>query len=112
MSTLFPKTWNATRRTSSNVLGEVQYTSAPFTFVGSIQPESAKDQSLREEGRLDEGRVKIYTSSILQVGVDGGPLLGDVVQYGGHKYEVIQELPFDNGLIPHRKYIATLRDGL
>ena len=33
MSTLFPKTWNATRRTSSNVMGEVQYTSAPFTLI-------------------------------------------------------------------------------
>lgn len=111
MSTLFQRTWKAARRTSANVLGEVQETSVPFTFRGSIQPESAKDQSLREEGRFDEGRVKIYTGTRLQVGVDGGSLLGDIVEYGGHKYEVIQEVPYLNGLISHRKYVATLRSG-
>ena len=110
MSTLFPKTWNAIRRTATETLGEVTATETPFTFIGSIQPETAKDLSLRDEARLDEGRVKIYTAERLVVGVEGGSALGDIVIYDEHRYEVIQELPFQNGLIPHRKYIATLRD--
>ncbi len=110
MSTLFPRTWNALRRTATETLGEVTATETPFTFIGSIQPESAKDQSLRDEARLDEGRVKIYTAEVLVVGVDGGSAFGDIVLYDGRRYEIIQEMPYQNGLIPHRKYIATLRN--
>lgn len=107
--TLFVKTWNVRRRTTTEVLGEVQISETVSTFDGSIQPLNAKEQSLRQEGRLDSGRVKVYTGDTLNVGAEGGGLVGDLVEYDGRWYEIVGGHAYLNGLIPHRKYEAVLR---
>lgn len=108
---LFPRTWNVRRHTSTEVLGEASVVEVPGTFVGSVQPLSAKDLSLRPEGRLDTGRVKVYTMETLGVGEEAGTAVGDLVEYGGRWYEITSFTPYLNGLLPHNKYEAVLRPG-
>ena len=106
---LFPRTWNIRRRTSTELLGEVVVTEVAGTFVGSVQPLNAKELSLRPEGRLDSGRIKAYTDETLTVGEEGGTAVGDLIQYDSRWYELVSCTPYLNGLIHSRKYEAVLR---
>jgi hypothetical protein len=109
MSTLFPSTHSGIRRDTVWVEGEASASETPFTFEGSVQTVTAKDMSAFPEGRFDIGGVKVYSDTPLVVGLEGGQVLGDLVLFNGHKYEVISEAPYQNGLIPHFKYMAKLR---
>lgn len=112
MSTLFPTTHSGIRRTPNWADGEVTGTEAPFTFEGSVQTMTAKDLSAFPESRFDIGSVKIYSDVALVVGFEGAQVLGDLVLFNGRKYEIINEAPYQNGLIPHFKYLAKLRADL
>lgn len=81
-----------------------------FYIRGSVQPITGKDMDSLPIGRSDIGRVKLYTSTKLEVGVTGSDNTGDLIQYDGRVWEVIQESTYANGLIAHYKYIAEYRE--
>ena len=56
-----------------------------------------------------EGACKIFSSSKLQTSLQGSPNPGDVLTWQGHKWELVKEGAFDNGLIPHYTYVAECR---
>lgn len=111
MGTLFPKTINYKQISVSYVEGVAQTpVEVDSTFKGSVQPMSGKDVELLEIGREDRGKVKVYSSTKLTVGVeDDDTKPGDVVIWEGQKWEIIQEMQFQNDLIPHYKYVAEYR---
>ena len=51
--------------------------------------------------------MKVYSNTPLAVSVEGGDTPGDIVVWQGRQWEVVAELPYQNGLIPHYKYLAT-----
>lgn len=83
----------------------------PFTFLGTIQPDTGKDVFPKETGRDDTGRVRVFSSTRLAVGEEDGGAKGDMVIYDGRWYELIQAFPHQNRIIPHYEYLAELREG-
>lgn len=78
------------------------------TFRGSVQPMPARENKGFKElpiGRIDVGRVRIYSSVPLKSGGEGKPR-GDVVIFEGMKYEVIKDIPHQMGVLKHYKYIG------
>lgn len=78
------------------------------TFRGSVQPMPAREnRGFKDmpEGRVDIGRVRIYSSVPLKSGGEGGPR-GDVVVFEGFRYEIVKAIPNRMGLINHYKYIG------
>lgn len=112
METLFPTTITVRRKTGSYVNGVWTASSADSTFEGSAQPMSGKEIESLGIGRKDTGKIKIYSSSVLNVSKEGGTNSGDYIVYGGKVWEVIHELVYNNGLIPHYKYIAEYRESI
>lgn len=106
MSTLFPHTIAVLKRTGSRVNGKWTETSVATNVVGSVQPVSGKETQFLPENRRDAGVMKIYSNTPLSVSIEGSNTPGDIVIWAGKKWEVFQELVFQNGLIPHYKYLA------
>lgn len=110
MSTLFPLPQTYFRVTGAYVSGRwVSAITGPFTFLGTVQPVTAKDVSPGEPGRQDLGDVKVYSSQALNPGEQGSTNKGDVIFWAGRYWEIMQEMPYKSMLIPHWKYIAELR---
>jgi hypothetical protein len=89
--------------------GKGEKTSTNDVFIGTIQPMTGKDLELVTVGREDRGKVKIYSDRELNVGIEGTNKSGDLVFYQSKKYEIIQAMDFQNGVLPHYKYIAEFR---
>lgn len=106
MSTLFPKTITYVQRTATLSDGVWSETETSSTFVGSVQPVSGKDTQFLPEGRRDTGLVKVYSNTALSVSIEGENKPGDIVIWCGKKWEIIQELSYQNDLINHYKYLA------
>ena len=106
MSTLFPHIIAVLKRPGSRVAGKWVETSTAANVTGSVQPVTGKDTQFLPENRRDTGVVKVYTSQPLSVSVEGSNTPGDIVIWAGKKWEVFQELDYENGLIPHHKYLA------
>lgn len=68
---------------------------------------SGKEAETYQEASRNTGLVKIYCSERLDFRQQGGEGLG-YVRCGGFIYELVQELPYQNGLIPHYKYVGCL----
>jgi len=81
----------------------------PLEFAGTIQPLTGKEIESLPVGRVDEGAVKVYSKTALIVSKEGGTSKGDIVFYNGIKWEVVYELPYQNKLIQHFKYVAEYR---
>lgn len=114
MRTLFPKTYEM----ESSENGAYHHgvwrdgTKQVGTFRGSVQQVTGEELVSLTVGRKDTGKIKIYTSSILSVSTEGGSTAGDIVLWGGRRWEVIQALSYRSDLIPHYKYIAEDRGAL
>lgn len=109
MSTLFPKTINYLAVTFTRVKGKVSRTETPGTFVGSVQPVTGKDIDAEQVGRVDIGKVKIYSNTPLNVAIEGTANSGDIVIWQNKKWEVLALLDNQNDLINHYKQIAEFR---
>ena len=108
MATLFPKVISFQRSTGDYVAGVWEDSgTTTLTFTGSVQPVSGKDLETVPTGRRDKGIMKIYSSEALQCAVQGSNFSGDIVIWAGKRWEVFQELPYQNSLIPHYKYHAS-----
>lgn len=113
MSTLFPTAIPVVTASGSYVGGIwTKGTPVASTFQGSCQPVTAKDTEARDIGRKDVGKIKVYSGTALAVGIEGSDNSGDIVQWQGSNWEIIQALPYQNSLIPHYKYIAEYRGSL
>lgn len=109
MSTLLPrKTINYRQVTFTRVKGVAQKVETPSTFIGSVQPITGKDVELLPAGREDKGDVKVYSDTPLNVGTEGSDKSGDVVEWQGKKWEIVQGMDFQN-LINYYKYRAEFR---
>lgn len=107
MSTLLPRnTINYFVVTVVVTSGEGAKTETPGTFTGSVQPTTGKDLEFLPVGREDIGTIKIYSDTQLNVAIAGTNKSGDIVVWEGQRWECIQEMKFQNGLIEHYKYIA------
>lgn len=110
MSTLFPKPFQIIRSTRTLVRGVwTTGTSETLTFQGSIQPLSGKDLLTLEPASRDIGKVWIYTGSQLKKRTEAGANAADVLIYDGATWEVIDDRPYGNDIIPHHKYMAEYR---
>ena len=108
--TLISKTQQYSYSTGSYIRGRWEEDPATAgTFEGSIQPLSFKDMQSTAVGREDRGKVKIYTKTQLPVGEEDSNISGAIVEWQGKKWEVIQEIVYAMGILPHNKYIAELR---
>jgi hypothetical protein len=108
--TLFGVTQNYYSVTISEYRGEYTRTETAGTFVGTIQPLTGKETELLNVGREDLGKVKVYSSTQLNVSTEETENSGDIVVYSGKKWEIIQALDYQNNLIPHYKYIAEYKE--
>jgi hypothetical protein len=108
MATLFPKIISYTHRPGGAYIKGiwVEGTNEERTFIGSVQPVTGKDTDALNIGQEDIGKVKIYSSSKLTVSLEGTEDIGDIVLWQGQRWLILQELVFQNDLIPHYKYIA------
>lgn len=109
MSTLFPKTILYKQVTGSYVSGVWTPSEGDSTFEGSVQPVTGKDLVNLNVGREDRGKVKVYSDTKLNVSLEGTNKSGDKVIWQDQIWELIQELQYQNGLVPHYKYIGEYR---
>lgn len=72
----------------------------------SIQPASSEDMRSLPEGKRKSGTYKLYTSFALRVAVEGQHS-ADLLTINGEEYEISSIAPWDNGVIPHCKALAT-----
>lgn len=77
-----------------------------LTIQASVQPAGERDVQLLPEGRRSNGAFRLFTDAALQVAQEGTGLNNDVAVLEGAEYEIMAEMPWQNGLIPHRAYIA------
>lgn len=111
MSTLFPRPIAVERKTDGSYQGGIWVDGDEETiaFIGSVQPMSGKEMDALDVGRRDLGKVKVYSSTPLLVSTEGGDTPGDIVQWQGQRWELIQELRLQNDIIPHYKYVGEFR---
>jgi hypothetical protein len=112
MSTLFPKPITVIRKDPGTFsdLGRYQEgVTNEIIIYGSVQPDTGKDNQAQEVGLEDLGKVKCYMNEPLQVSSEGNNIVGDRVIYQNKEWEVLRDLPYQNDLIPHYKYIAEYR---
>ena len=78
-------------------------------FQGTIQPATPNTVAAMAQGRENDGMVTIFSDTRLQVPLHETGTNGDTVTFGDNLYELIAEQIYDNGLLPHYKYLACLR---
>lgn len=74
---------------------------------GTVQPLNGKETVPAIALSRNTGTVKVYSSERLDFRSEDGEGIG-YVRCGGYVYELVDELPEQNGLIGHWKYIACL----
>lgn len=82
--------------------------SVPSIIEGTVQVMSGEDFARLPEGRKQAGVVKVYTNAELKAFDQNSSSAGDIVLFGGRKWEIFARLPYPNGLIDHNKYLAAL----
>lgn len=110
---LFPKNYTVERRSATDtwVKGQlVPGSVVSVPFVGDVQPANSDLVSL-QIGRQGVGKMRIFSDRKLQVGSTSEPVAyGDILVVDGSRYELIQENPFQGGIISHYEYLAELRE--
>lgn len=111
---LFPQPLTIERVTRALVRGTwTDGTPQILTFQGrqggTVQPLSGKDLENLEPASRSIGKVWIRTTSQLRTRVEGSKEKADVLIHDGRRWEVISDMVFANGLIPHHKYLAEYR---
>ena len=109
---MFRKSLTITRNTVKLVKGVyTNLTPTTLVIIAGVQTLSTADiQALEQIGRQTKGSVKVYTNSELKIAEQGTDQKGDTFVWNGRKYEVVTKDIFDNNILPHKRYIAELRD--
>lgn len=106
---LFPKPQSGIRYSRTLVRGVWEKTGTPFTFSGTIQPLSGQDILTLDHATRDKGKVWVRTTYALRKRTTGSDYSADEVVYNGAVWEIIDDRNFDNGILPHHKYLAEYR---
>lgn len=107
MSTILPRnTINYLIVTNTNVRGRAKKNKTPATFIGSVQSVTGKDIETVPTGKEDRGRIKAYSDTKLNVPIAGTNKSGDIILFDNKEWKCMTEEIYQNGLIPHYKYIA------
>lgn len=80
-----------------------------FTVKASLQPVKGNEMALLPENRRDNSLLKMYTDTELFTSEKGSSGNADIVQINGDDYEVVQCLPWLNGVINHYKVFVAKR---
>lgn len=108
--TLFNNPILVTSKTGTYVKGVwTPGTDTTKTVYGSVQALSYRELAILDIGRKDLGKVKIYSDTALKVSQEGTENSGDIITWDSRDWEIIQALDFQNGIIPHYKYLAEFR---
>jgi hypothetical protein len=83
-------------------------TASTRTVRGTIQSITSRDALMLDTGARNTGNVKVYSSSILYYRQRGQIGKRSFVSHQGAVYEIIDCFHFDNKLISHEKYQASL----
>lgn len=89
------------------------YSEGPFssrTVSGTVQPMTGREALAYADGSLNGGLVKVYSNERLNARTRGRHSGGFVV-YGGGVYRIVDEIPYQNGVMSHWKYVASLVQG-
>lgn len=111
---LFPKPFIIERVSRALVRGTyVDGVPEILTFSGpnggTVQPLSGEDIANLEPASRSIGKVWIRTKAVLRKRTDGSLEKADVLIHDGRRWEIIDNMNFDNGQIPHHKYLAEYR---
>ena len=107
---LFPKPFTIERVTRALIQGI--YVDGPATLIpleGTVQPLSGEDLANLEPASRTIGKVWIRTTAALRKRQDNTVQRADVLIHDGQRWEIISDQHFNNGLIPHHKYLAEYR---
>lgn len=77
----------------------------PFSIRASVQPSRPSDIELLPEGRREARVFRLYTSDTLNL-LEGSEAKPDQVLLYGDRYEALAELPWQNNVINHNKYLV------
>lgn len=83
---------------------------APITIQGSVQPTKPEDLQLLPEGRRVDATYRIYTDAELIIPRESTDDKADQVTIKGEQFEVIALADWQNGVLPHRRYIVGRMD--
>lgn len=103
---LFPKAFQYQRASRTLIRGVWSTgSSQTLTGYGSIQPVSGNDLANLEPATLQKGAMVLYTTTTMRRRTEDSSVVPDRVLFEGSKWQVVQEMPYTNNLIPHRKYV-------
>lgn len=110
MATLFNRHFEFLSEAAPSWASDGSY--VPGTFAsrivrGTVQPVSGEETLPAAAASRDTGTVKVYSSERLAFRAEGKGARG-FVRLGGELYELVDEIPNSNGLIPHWKYVGCL----
>jgi hypothetical protein len=108
MSLFFPRELTIERKASGSYdASGIWVDGAPSTFTirGSFQPDRRTVETT-EVGRTDIGQASLYTEidTVLEVSQEGEDVRGDVLIVDGQRWELIEERPWNNGILAHHEY--------
>ena len=76
-----------------------------LTITASVQPATQEDMQLLPEGRRVTGTHRLYTADVLYLARDGRN--ADRVVIDDDDYEVMAASDWQNGIVPHRRYVVS-----
>lgn len=106
---VFRKAVSVVRVSNGAWVGGVWVPGAPVSGVtvqASVQPSSQDDLQLLPEGARLDGSVTLYTNDALQIAEEGSNEISDRIVHDGSEYKVMAKAVWDNGLIPHNRYVC------
>lgn len=83
----------------------VSGTDTEITIRGSIRPIKPQYELYLPQGRDLTSAMQMFSDTRLTVATPDGTGPGDHVIIEGGEYEVVKEYPWQNGILPHWKYI-------
>jgi hypothetical protein len=102
----FRKAVTITKRTTGTLVDGIYTDGAGVTSViqASIQPAGDSDVQTLPEGRRERKAFRLYTiTDLVSLQESENP---DRATLFGEEYEVVTKNPWQNGVIPHFKYIV------
>ena len=79
------------------------------SILATVQPAVAADYDKMEplfEGRRVESIVRMYSSEKLTQAGANSTASGDVLEWQGDSYEIVDRSVWQSGIIPHYRYLA------
>lgn len=111
MATLFNRFFEAVTESAPSYATDGSYVPGTFSVRkvrGTVQPLSGMETVPAVAASRNTGTAKVYSSERLEFRREGEKSGRGYVRLGGALYEIVDELPNQNGLVEHWKYVACL----